>query len=214
MCLHLLSRLLAALATQNGWLKYSICEQKIALHSAQFSKLGMFKSNFDIEQHGCLALFLTIFYVNPWIQCLLSFEATVNDLGFFHQLRSVQGKSNLPPFCDGFIAAALNRLDAHLRYLSEEMAFLAFFSKQLTVNEKKHCRKEMLRYKPKWSLAFQKLGKVVTPEVKKCTRIKEPIDTKFVSDSRKNGNITKFFGSASFAMGKRFQLKLFKENFD
>ena len=40
---------------------------------------------------------------------------------------NVQGKSNLPPFFDGFITAALNRLDAHLWYLSKEMAFLAFF---------------------------------------------------------------------------------------
>ena len=66
----------------------------------------MFKSNFEIEQH--LALFLTIFYVKPWIKCPLPFEATNNDIGFFHQLRSVQGKSNLPPFCDGFLTAALN----------------------------------------------------------------------------------------------------------
>ena len=113
MCLHLLSGLLVALATQNGWLK-SICEQKIALHSAQLCKLGMFESNFEIEQHRYLALFLTTFYVKPWIQCPLPFEAAVNDLGFFHQLRSVQGKSNLSPFCSGFITAALNRLDAHL----------------------------------------------------------------------------------------------------
>ena len=87
----------------------------------------MFKSNFGIEQHRHLALFLTIFYVKPWIQFPLPFKATVNNLGFFHQRRSVQGKSNLPPFFDGFITAALNRLDAHLWYLSEEMAFLGFF---------------------------------------------------------------------------------------
>ena len=73
--------------------------------------------------------------------------------------------------CDGFITAALNRLDAHLWYLSEEMAFLAFFSKQLTVNKKDQCRKEMLRYKLKPSPALHKLGKVVTPELKTCTKI-------------------------------------------
>ena len=49
---------------------------------------------------------------------------------------------------------------------------MAFFSKQLTVNEKDQCRDEMLRYKPKFSLALQKLGKVVTPELKNCTKIK------------------------------------------
>ena len=87
----------------------------------------MFTSNFEIEQHRYLALFLSIFYVKSWIQCPLPFEATVNNLGFFHQLRSVQGKSNLLPFCDGFITAVLNLLDAHLWYLSEEMALLAFF---------------------------------------------------------------------------------------
>ena len=47
-------------------------------------------------------------------------------------------------FFDGFITAALNRLDAHLGYFSKKMAFLAFFSKQLTVNKKDQCRKEML----------------------------------------------------------------------
>ena len=102
---------------------------------------------------------------------------------------------NLPPFCDGFITAALNRLDAHLWYLSEEKTFLVFFFKQLTVNEKDQCRKKMLRYKPKSSLiALQKLGKMVTPEVKKFTTIKKPIWTKFVSDFRKNGNSTNFAG--------------------
>ena len=39
-----------------------------------------------------------------------------------------------------------------------------FFSNQLTVNEKDQCRKEMLRYKSKSSLALQKVGKMVRPE--------------------------------------------------
>ena len=82
--------------------------------SAQFRKLEMFKSNLSIEQRRYLALFLTIFYLKRWIQRPLHFEATVNDLGFFHQLRSEQGKSKLSPFFGGFITAALNRLDAHL----------------------------------------------------------------------------------------------------
>ena len=133
----------------------------------------MFKSNFEIEQHRYLALFLAIFYVKPWIQCPLPFKATVNDLGFFHQLRSVQSKSNLTPFFDGFTTAALNRLEAHLWYLSEKV--WAFFSKQLTVNKKQQYRKEMLRYKPKSSLALQNLSKVVTPQLNNCTKIKKPI---------------------------------------
>ena len=91
---------------------------------------------------------------------------------FIHQLRSVQGKLNLSPFFDGFIPAALNCLFAHLWYLSEEMPFLAFLLKQLTVNEKHQCSKEMLRYKPKSGLALQKLVKVVSPELKKCTKTK------------------------------------------
>ena len=80
--------------TNSRWMVtiiYCICEPKIALQWAQLCKLGMFKSNFGIEQHRYLALFLTIIYVKPWIQCPLPFKATVNDLGFFHQLRSVQG---------------------------------------------------------------------------------------------------------------------------
>ena len=87
----------------------------------------MFKSNFEIEQRRYLALFLTIFYAKPWIHSPFPFEATVNDLGFFHQLRSVQGKLNLPPFFDSFITAVLNRIDAHLWYLSEEWHFRLFF---------------------------------------------------------------------------------------
>ena len=34
------------------WIAKIICEQNIALHSAQRRKLGMFKSNFEIEQHS------------------------------------------------------------------------------------------------------------------------------------------------------------------
>ena len=93
------------------------------------------------------------------------------------------------------------------------MAFLAFSLKQLIVNEKDQCRKEMLRYKPKSSFALQNLGKVVTPEHKKCTK-KKPTWTKIVSVSHKNENSTDFFGCTSFAKGKRFQLQLFKENFE
>ena len=117
----------------------------------------MFKSNLKIEEHRYLALFLTIFCVKPWIQCPFSFEATVNDLDFSTNSEAcrLQGKSNLPSFCDGCITAALNRLDAHLWYLSEEMAFLAFFSKQLTVNEKDQCRKEMLQYNRNPVLLFK-----------------------------------------------------------
>ena len=124
---------------------------------------------------------------------------------------SYKGKSNLPPFCDGFLTAALNRLEAHLWYVSKEMAFLAFFSKQLTVNEKDQCRKEMLRYKPKSSLALQKIRQSGDTGAQTMDKNKKPVWTKFVFDSRKNGNSTNFFGSTSLAMGKRFQLQLFKE---
>ena len=68
----------------------------------------------------------------------------------------------------------------------------------------------MLLYKSTPSLALQKLGKVVTPELNKCTK-KTTIWTKFVSDSRKNGNSTNCFGSTSFAMGKRFQRNFLKK---
>ena len=112
----------------------------------------------------------------------------------------------------GFITAAPSCFDAYPWYLSEEMAFFTFFQRSFTVNETDQCRKEMLQYKPKSSLALQKLSKVVIPELKKCTKIIKPIWTRFISDSGKNGNSTNFFGSASFAMGKRFHIQLFEES--
>ena len=129
----------------------------------------MFKSNFEIEQHRYLALSqYSMSNLGFSVHFLLKLQLMISV--FFHQLRSVQGKSNLPPFFDGLIIVALNRLDAYLWYLSE------FFSKQLTVNKNDQCRKEMLRYKTKFSLRLQKLGKVMTPEVKKCTKKKAYLD--------------------------------------
>ena len=67
----------------------------------------------------------------------------------------------------------------------------------MTVNKKHQCEKEMLQYKPKSSLDLPTLDKMVTPELKKCTKIKKSIWTKVASDFRKNGNSTNFFESAS-----------------
>ena len=53
----------------------------------------------------------------------------------------MQGKSNLPSFFDGFIAAALSRFDALLWYLSEEVAFLAFFFKAVGCQQKRSMQK-------------------------------------------------------------------------
>ena len=128
----------------------------------------------SVEQHRYLALSqYSMSNLGFSVHFLLKLQLMISV--FFHQLRSLQGKSNLPPFFDGPIIVALNRLDAYLWYLSEEMAFL-FFSKQLAVNKNDQCRKEMLRYKPKFSLRLQKLSKVMTPEVKKCTKKKAYMD--------------------------------------
>ena len=129
----------------------------------------MFKSNFKIEQHRYLALSqYSMSNLGFSVHFLLKLQLMISV--FFHQLRRVLGKSNLPPFFDGSVIVALKRLDAYLWYLSE------FFSKQLTVNKNDQCRKEMLRYKPKFSLRLQKLSKVMTPEVKKCTKKKAYMD--------------------------------------
>ena len=69
----------------------------------------------------------------------------------------------------------------------------------------------MLRYKPKSSLALQKIRQSGDTGAQTMYKNKKPVWTKFVFDSRKNGNSTNFFGSTCLAMGKRFQLQLFKE---
>ena len=83
------------------------------------------------------------------------------------------------------------------------MAFLAFFSKQLTVNKKDQCKKEILRYKPKFSLALEKLGKMVIPELKKCTKIKNLFEPNSFLIPAKMETAPTF---------KRFQSQLFKES--
>ena len=100
-------------------------------------KLGMLESNFEIEQRRYLALLLIMFYVKPSIQCPVPFEATINDLGFFHQLRSEHGKSNLAPFCDGFITAALYRLDAHVWVPQRSNGTFDFFFKAVDCQRKR-----------------------------------------------------------------------------
>ena len=114
-----------------------------------------------MEQHRFLALFLTIIYVKPWIRRPFPFKAAVNDLNLFHLLSNLHCHQDLPPCFSLYVTAALNRLDAHLRYLSEEMAFLALFLNQLSVGEKEQCRKEMLMHEKASKHTLQNLGKVI-----------------------------------------------------
>ena len=118
-----------------------ICEQIIALYSAQLLQLKMIKCKRVMEQHKNLKLFLTIRYVKPWIQCPFPFEAAVNDLNLFHLLSSSHCHQDLPLCFSLSVTAALNLLDAYLWYLSEEMAFLALFSNQLSIDEKEQGEK-------------------------------------------------------------------------
>ena len=75
--------------SNSRWMAKVICEQKMALYSAQLLQLKMIKCKRVMEQHRYLALFRTIIYVKPWIQCPFPFEAAVNDLNLFHLLSSL-----------------------------------------------------------------------------------------------------------------------------
>ena len=139
---------------------------------AQLRKLGMFKSNisnFEIERHRYLVWFLTIFYVKPWIQCPLPFEVTVYDLGFFPPTQKrARANQIFLRFFDGFITAALNRLDAHQWYLSEEMAFFS----------KLKCQRKR---------SIQKRNVAIETEIQSCSsKIRQSGDTRAQKVYKKN----------------------------
>ena len=70
-----------------------------------------------------------------------------------------------------------------------------FFSKQLTVNEKDQCRKEIVGIQTEIQSCSSKIRQNGDTRAQKMYKHKKPIRTKFVSDSRKNRNSTNFFGS-------------------
>ena len=109
-------------------------------------------------------------------------------------------------FFDGFITAALNRLDAHLWYFSKKMAFLAFFFKAVDCQQKRSMQKGNAVIQIEIQSCFSKIRQNGENRAKKMHENKTPTWTKVVSDIRKNGN------STSFAIGKRFQLQIFKES--
>ena len=144
------------------WMAKVICELHIALFSTQLIQFGILDET-EAEKHRYLALFLMLFYIPIWIECPLPFEAPRLDLQLYQSLLTLGGKTTLPTYFKDFVPVMINRMAAHMWYLSESLVFLVLFSTKVSDFEKEKCRKAMLKYKEASKTSLKKLGKLITP---------------------------------------------------
>lgn len=146
------------------WMAKVICELKIALYSTQLIALGMITAN-EAQVHRRLASFLLQYYVRQWLQCTDGTNAAPNDLALYKDLLKAN-KEHVT-----YANAMLNRLDAHLWFLSEELVVLCLFSTNLTDHVKRQCAKQMLQYWGRMEEGYTRRGKLITPELRERTQL-------------------------------------------
>jgi len=99
-------------------------------------KLNLFRSQFKLtarESSACLefGLFVALVYAKAWITCTNSCDAPLNDLNLVCELVSYASTS------ETISRAAMNALNRHLWYLSEEIVPISLFSDQVPDDTKR-----------------------------------------------------------------------------
>ncbi|GBL74797.1 hypothetical protein AVEN_243653-1 [Araneus ventricosus] len=89
-------------------------------------KLSLFSSQLklntkDKEELLDVCLFIVIFYVKPWLQCILAVKASYKDLRFLKSLKAYE-KVN-----ESISKSALQKFIQQLWYFTDEIAILALF---------------------------------------------------------------------------------------
>jgi hypothetical protein len=109
-----------------------------------------------------MCLFNALFYVKFWLSATSAADAPVNDLQFRNVLTHYRKVD--PVVAD----AAVEALNRHLWYLTEEIAPLALFSNLVTEGEKKQIARELIRMKDDSPLT---LGVPIFPQVTDTTKL-------------------------------------------
>lgn len=84
------------------------------------------------------ATFASFVYIRYWNRCTILLDAPQNDLNFLQELQIYES------FDSSVAEAAINALNRHLHYLSEELAPLALFSQKTSLQEKEAMAEKLL----------------------------------------------------------------------
>lgn len=105
----------------------------------QSIELYLFRRNFDWDtqelqqfKHNLMrfATFTSLIYVRFWNRCSVLFDAPINDLNFLQELQTYM------KFDEPVAKVAIDALNRHLHYMSEELAPLSLFSDKVSTQEK------------------------------------------------------------------------------
>ena len=100
-----------------------------------------------LENVSTLALFLSIYYVTPWLCCAIASEPPKMDLMLFKKFqRVIDNHKKYPKRFQEFSVLCQSKLKNHLWYLSERLVPLYIFSENTTSIEKKSIQQALLKF--------------------------------------------------------------------
>lgn len=108
------------------WMSKALYGLKIFLFRAQFT--------LDAAQQkglGEFCVFVVRFYVKAWFRCSMAPSAATVDLKFISDLIDYHKSDK------ALVSAVIEKISGHLWYLSEESIAMAFFDKEVSVEEKR-----------------------------------------------------------------------------
>ena len=131
------------------WMSKVLYTLKIALFRHQ---LGDVYATEHLEKIYNLSIFISIFYVKPWLTCTDASNAPANDLELMKKLLKTeeQIKANpklYPELFLQFAYLAREKLENHLAYLSERLVPFSLFSDTVPLAVKRKIRDVMLKNK-------------------------------------------------------------------
>ena len=116
----------------------------------------------EIQEITSLAIFLALFYTEPWLTSTNAKDSPINDLKFLKKLTKTEEsiKKNdtvWPAQFLSLVVRAREKFKNHLWYLSGRLIPFSFFSDNLDVAEKQQLRKTMMKFENSLPSAKQEM---------------------------------------------------------
>ena len=141
------------------WMAKTLYTIKIALYRDQLQEVY---SKEEIQEITSLAIFLALFYTEPWLTSTNAKDSPINDLKLLKKLTKTEEsiKKNdtvWPAQFLSLVVRAREIFENHLWYLSERLIPFSLFSDNLDVAEKQQLRKTMMKFENSLPFAKQEM---------------------------------------------------------
>ena len=141
------------------WMAKTLYTIKIALYRDQLQEVH---SKEEIQEITSLAIFLALFYTEPWLTSTNAKDSPINDLKLLKKLTKTEEsiKKNdtvWPAQFLSLVVRAREKFENHLWYLSERLIPFSLFSDNLDVAEKQQLRKTMMKFENSLPSAKQEM---------------------------------------------------------